>query len=143
MPAPNFRIFDYQGHRIQLEETPTLVGITWRVYVDRRAIAGRDTERLASDFAYGYVDRLVEDETLRPQLAKIVAARQDVRGFPFDPKTHEVGEPVWIMWRGAWRRGLVVTVRGGRVEVALMVDADSPKISRAWGKFADTRLAPI
>lgn len=137
------RTFDYRGHLIQLEEVDSPVGKVWHVYVDRRIAGSKGSERLASDLGYATVDRMIEDAAIRERLVELAAARVEVRGFPFDRKVHEVGQPVWVQWRGMWRRGLVDEVRGGKVRVALLVQPDAPKIKRSWAAMLDVVLAPI
>lgn len=138
---PRFRVFEYLGHHVQIEETRIADATSWILYVDRRRVAGRDTERAASDLAYATIDRMVADAELRPRLVELSASKNDVRGSAFDPETHEVGQPVWIQWRGSWRRGVVCDRRGAKVEVALLVEPTSRKVRRAWGKAADTVIA--
>lgn len=129
------RRWSYRGHVAELREMTHDGHTIHVVLVDGRKVDAELTEPKAAGKAYAAIDRLAEDEALRPQLQRIADARYGLEGQHLDPQRDRIGDTAWIEAEGVWRRGRVTWIGRTRAEVAWSKGPGTPGLWRTRRRF--------
>lgn len=111
------RVWVYRGHRCDVSEGSD--GI-FAVLVGRVLRGAKATEPEAVALAYRVADRLADDQEIASRVREVTAQKAWVSGDGWSAE-RSIGDPAWTLYRGSWRRGIVVKVTPTKVTTAILV----------------------